>query len=771
MRLGLQRSYFSSATPIVLSYCVVAGLWILLSDRITTLLVADVGTLALVESLKGVLFVAVTGTLLYLLLRAYAKTVRKESLSRERAIKMSHRRLLAFVEEAPVPLAMLDRDMRYLAASRRWKQDLGLGERNVLGRCHYDLFPDIPPRWKEVHRKALAGDVLRKDEDLFVRSNGEEWWLRWEVQPWHTEDGSIGGIMMFSEDISARKLAESELRIAATAFESQQGVFVTDAKARILRVNRMFEKLTGYSADEVVGKTPALLDSGRHGKEFYDELRATLNARHTWRGEIWSRRKDGDIYPQDLSIAAVMDDRRGIASHYVGIFTDLSGSKRAEQAIHHLSFYDELTGLPNRRLLLERLAQDLRTDRRQRTWGAILKIDLDRFSLINDTNSRWAGDIALVEIGRRLTAQAPEGAMVVRLGNDEFAVFLDDLGHDEERAALAARERSRRLMAAIKAPLRIEGATYVCTASVGVRLFIGGDTTADNLLRQAHSALRHARQLGHDSFHFYSQVLQESLEKRVLLESRLSASQAGDFVLHYQPQVGSAGRVTGAEALLRWRRSGGDLIPPGEFIHLAEETGFILQLGRWVLESACRQLRDWTDSPRAGHLTIAVNVSAKQLAQPGFVDEVSDIVRSSGIDPSRLELELTESMLIGDAAEATGKMRALRATGIRFSLDDFGTGFSSLAYLRRMPLDKLKIDQSFVADVHRNAGDAAIVRTIIALGRSLELAVVAEGVEEEAQLSFLAGQGCNSYQGYLFGRPAAPDQFFQALPASGRTLH
>jgi diguanylate cyclase (GGDEF)-like protein/PAS domain S-box-containing protein len=699
-----------------------------------------------------------------------ARQVRERIHAGERAAR-SVRRLQTFIEEAPVPLAMFDGDMRYLASSARWNEAYGLVGQSIVGRSHYEIFPDIPPRWKEVHQRALGGEVVRSDEDLFLRDGGEELWLRWEVKPWHTEDGKVGGIMIFSEDISARKRAERDLRIAATVFESQQGVFVTDAKTRILRVNRVFEEITGYSAQEIVGQTPAILKSDRHGKQFFEQLWTTLQATRTWRGEIWNRRKTGEVYPEDLSIAAVMDERGDVAN-YVGTFDDLSGTKRAEEVIRHLSFYDPLTGLPNRRLLLEELSRELQAgDRENAVYGAILKIDLDSFSLLNDTSSRRAGDIALVEVGTRVRACVPEGSMVVRLANDEFAVLLKDLGAHEQQAALQVRNHARTLMGCIKQPVQFESETRICTACVGARLFLASETNAETLLRQAHAALHQAKHLGPDSFEFYSPRLQAALERRVHIESLLRKAQPKEMVLHYQPQVDRSGDLLGVEALVRWRASGGVLIPPSEFVHVAEESGFILQLGRWILQAACRQIKEWETSAELKNLRVAVNVSAKQLAQPGFVEEVLDAVRAGGADPHHLELELTESMLIGNSGEATEKMRELKAWGIHFSLDDFGTGYSSLAYLRRMPLDKLKIDQSFVADVHRNTGDAAIARTIIALGRSLGLTTIAEGVEEHDQFSFLANEGCSSYQGFLFGRPAEPEQLSRISRATAPTVH
>ncbi|MBU1235432.1 MAG: EAL domain-containing protein [Gammaproteobacteria bacterium] len=682
----------------------------------------------------------------------------------ERALRESQERLRLFVEHAPAALAMFDRDMRYIAVSRRWMENFKLGERDIVGLSHYEVFPDLPEKLKTAHRRGLAGEVIRADEDRFERADGTVHWLRWEMRPWHGADGDVAGILIFSEDISDRKLIESELRISATAFESQLGMIITDHEERILRVNQAFTDISGFDASEAIGKTPRFLKSGQHDADFYREMWEALRSRNFWQGEIWNRHRSGDTVPVLMSISAVLDDA-GQVTHYIGAFSDISRHKRAEEVIHSLSFYDSLTALPNRRLMVERLKEALQADRRG-GYGAVLFIDLDDFSSLNDTRGHEIGDIALAEVAARLRACVPGHDNVARPNSDEFAVILEGLGADADQAAARASDTAERIQAAIRPPMALAGEDYRCTASIGISLFRTGATTVDELMRQSDASMYQVKRLGRDRIHFFDPEMQGALEMRVMLEAALRRAIPDELRLHFQPQVDDDGKLLGAECLLRWQSPENGLIAPGEFIALAEETGLILPIGRWVLETACHQLKRWEANPATRNLLLAVNVSALQFHQPDFVAEVLAAIDATGADPSRLKLELTESMLLENAETVIAKMAALEARGIRFSLDDFGTGFSSLSYLKRLPLAQLKIDQSFVRDVETDPNDAAIVRTVIALGQSLGIGVIAEGVETEGQRDFLAVHGCKQYQGYLFGKPVAVEDFEKAISTS-----
>lgn len=683
------------------------------------------------------------------------------------ALNESRENLRLFIEHAPASLAMFDREMRYLVASRRWLDEHQLGERVIVGRSHYEIFPNIPERWKDVHRRGLAGEVVRADEDRFERPGGAVLWLSWEVRPWYANDGAVGGIVIFCEDVSARKRTERELRIAATAFESQQAMFITDRDHAILRVNQAFTKVTGYGADEVIGRSPAILDAGRHDAEVYREIDEGVACDRYWQGEIWARRRNEESFPALASVSAVVDES-GAVTNYVAAFVDISQRKQAEELIHNLSFYDALTGLPNRRLLLDRLRQTLLASRRKGAYGAVLFVDLDGFRALNDTRGHDIGDQLLTGVAKRIRACVHCEDTVARLGGDDFVVVLDGLGADNDHAATLARQVAERIRAAIRQPIDLAGEEYVCTASIGISLFNDDGSTLDVLMKQADASMFQAKRTGRDMTRFFDAGMQAALEERVRMESWLRKALPDQFELHYQMQVDGSGHIFAAEALIRWQHPERGMIPPMAFIPLAEETGLIVPIGRWVLETACRQLKAWETTPATRHLLLAVNVSARQFQQPDFVEQVSEVLAATGADPANLKLELTESMLVDNVEAVIDKMTALKAKGIRFSLDDFGTGFSSLSYLKRLPLDQLKIDRSFVRDVLRDANDAAIVRTIIALGQSLGLAVIAEGVETEAQRNFLAVHGCGYYQGYFFAKPLPRAQFEERLDLQQR---
>ncbi|NMG27913.1 putative bifunctional diguanylate cyclase/phosphodiesterase [Aromatoleum evansii] len=433
--------------------------------------------------------------------------------------------------------------------------------------------------------------------------------------------------------------------------------------------------------------------------------------------------------------------------------------RHAEEQVHNLSFYDSLTSLPNRRLLFDRLGQSLLGGRRSDTRGAVLFIDLDGFRALNDTRGHEVGDRMLVEIARRIAASVHREDTVARVGSDEFVVVANGLSPERDAAAVAAREIAERIQAVVRQPLDVDGQEVLGSVSVGISMFSGAEGTVDELLKQADASMFEARSRGRGGIHFFDVAMQAALEERVRLEGWLSKALPDQLRLYYQMQVDCSGTIQGAEVLIRWLHPERGMIPPCDFIPLAEETGMILPIGRWVLETACRQLKAWEAVPATRHLRLSVNVSARQFRQDDFVREVLDVVEQTGADPANLKLELTESMVVENIDQVVDKMARLKAMGIQFSLDDFGTGFSSLSCLRRLPLDQLKIDQSFVRDVTENANDAAIVRTIIALGQSLGLEVIAEGVETAEQRNFLAVHGCSNYQGYHFSRPVPLEEF------------
>lgn len=556
---------------------------------------------------------------------------------------------------------------------------------------------------------------------------------------------------------------ENNLRIAATAFESQEGIFITDASANILRVNRAFSKITGYTAAEVIGHNPRRFSSGQHDTEFYRTLWQSLQQTGSWEGEIWNRRKNGELFPEYLTITAVKnpDD---IITNYVATFNDITLSKLAEDEIKNLAFYDPLTSLPNRRLLMDRLNQALASSSRSGQQGALLFIDLDNFKNLNDTLGHAIGDLLLQHVAKRLASCVREGDTVARLGGDEFVVMLEGLSTHPAEAATQAELVGEKILAHLNLPYQLDSHAYYNSPSIGVTLFKNHECALEELMKQADIAMYQSKKAGRNTLRFFDPMMQDTINARAALEDELrSALELGQFHLHYQIQVNQALHAVGAEALIRWIHPEHGLVSPAQFIPLAEETGLILPIGLWVLDQACAQLKAWQQDALTRELILAVNVSAHQFRQVDFVADVIAATHRHNINPGQLKLELTESLLLENVEDTISTMNALKAIGVRFSLDDFGTGYSSLQYLKRLPLDQLKIDQSFVRDLAFDASDKAIVRTIIAMARSLNLKVIAEGVETTEQQYLLRDKGCSHFQGYLFGKPVPIAQFEIAL--------
>jgi len=557
------------------------------------------------------------------------------------------------------------------------------------------------------------------------------------------------------------------LRIAATVFESQEGMIITDANNVILRVNSAFINITGYSALDVVGKSPSFLKSGRHDENFYESMWASLVELGAWEGEVWNRRKSGEVYPERLTITAVKDENHAIVN-YVASFSDITQSKAAADEIEHLAFYDPLTHLPNRRLLRDRLKQSLAYNSRSGHGGALLFIDLDDFKALNDTLGHDKGDLLLQQVAERLLVCVREGDTVARMGGDEFVVMLEDLSHLALDAASQAKAVGGKILKSLNQPYSLASREHHSTPSIGVTLFNDKQSELDELLKQADIAMYQAKKAGRNTMRFFDQAMQDSVMVRATMEADLRGAIGGQeqLQLYYQMQIDSTGCIIGAEALARWKHPLRGMISPAEFIPLAEDTGLILPLGHWVLCTACQQLADWAAKPVTARLCLAVNVSAKQILTPTFVDDVLALVECFKIGPARLKLEITESMLLGNVDDIIDKMNVLKASGIDFSMDDFGTGYSSLQYLKRLPINQLKIDQSFVRDIATDNSDKAIIRTIIAMAITLELDIIAEGVELEEQRKLLLEQGCMRFQGFLFGKPVPIAEFEAQLESN-----
>ncbi len=560
-------------------------------------------------------------------------------------------------------------------------------------------------------------------------------------------------------DITESKLAEARLQESEARFRS-----LTDLSSDWyweIDENFRFTNFVGYrdgksimTRDESLGKTRWELGALNLGADDWDAHRRVLESHQSFR-DLELQRLDADGQPYWVAVSGTpIFDGQGQFRGYRGIGRDISKRKRAEDETQRLAFYDTLTGLPNRRLLMDRLSHAQVTSARSKRYGALLFIDLDNFKDLNDTLGHDVGDLLLEQVALRLVSCLREGDTAARFGGDEFVVMLEDLSESDADAAGQAELVAEKILARLNAPYELVGRQHNSSPSIGITLFSGASLGVDELLKRADVAMYQAKAAGRNTLRFFDPQMQATVLARAALDADLRQGlQREELLLHYQPVVDGYNKIVGYEALLRWRHPGRGLVLPGEFITLAEQSGLILPIGQWVLRSACRQLVAWADQPATRKLSLAVNVSARQFRQADFVSQVQAVLDETGVDPQYLKLELTESVLISDVEDAIRKMGALRERGVRFALDDFGTGYSSLSYLKRLPLDQLKIDQSFVRDVLTDPNDAAIVRTILALAQSMDLQAVAEGVETEGQRQFLLDSGCAVFQGYLFGRP------------------
>ncbi|MBN8436797.1 MAG: EAL domain-containing protein [Candidatus Accumulibacter sp.] len=646
-------------------------------------------------------------------------------------------------------------DYRFIDVNPAFEAITGLARADTVGRCVRELLPNIEPHWIERYGAvALTGDGQQFDD---FSSDLDR---QYRVTVYRPEPQQFAVIV---DDITALRRHEESLRQAATVFEqTRDGVAITDASARIIAVNRAFSKITGYSSEEVVGRNTSLLKSGHHDAAFYAAMWSQLTGKGFWEGEVCNRRKNGEHYPQWLTISAVLNERNEI-ERYIGVFTDISRIRNAEAHAEFIAYHDALTRLPNRSLLNIRYQHALDRARRHDHKLALLILDLDLFRNINDSLGHEFGDRLLVAITERFKSRLRDEDTLARLHGDEFAVLMEDVEVSADAAVVA-----RDLLKALEAPFRIGSAEDIYIgASIGISISPDDGCDPALLMRNADTAVNLAKAQGRKTFCFYTESLTTLALERMRLESSLrKAIELEHLVLHYQPLIEArTGAVIGSEALVRWPDPEQGMIAPMRFIPVAEDCGLIAPLGAWVLLTACRQMKAWLDAGRPLR-TIAVNVSPRQF----FLQDVPELVRQTladtGLDARFLELEITEGILIEHGERAVAILKRLRELGVRLSIDDFGTGYSSLSYLKRFPIDKLKIDRSFVRDITSDANAAEIASTIIAMARSLQLSVLAEGVETPAQLAFLERHGCEYYQGYFFCRPVAAAQFPESCPVT-----
>lgn len=642
----------------------------------------------------------------------------------------------------------------------------------LMGKSIAEVF--VPLQLDALQEKvllALSGQTVEA-ETRGLDLHGEPiLYLLVSMAPEYSADGKIIGCVALMTDVTEKRLTDkklidslAEISELTAALDEHAIVAVTDACGVITRVNDKFCAISQYLRSELIGSTHSIINSKYHSPDFFQNLWRTISRGEVWTGEICNRAKDGSLYWVYTTIVPFIG-AEGIPVQYIAIRADITERKHMEQEAQHLAFFDVLTGLPNRRLLIDRLNQSLASSHRGEQYGSLIFLDLDNFKDVNDTLGHDKGDLLLQEVAHRLTRCVRQSDTVARFGGDEFVILLNGLGGDLKEAPLKAGSIAEKILHILNEDYQIDGNEVVCTPSMGITIFKGLDIKKEELLQQADMALYQAKGQGRNNMCFFDPRLQSNISESAAMGTQLRHAIANqELHLFYQPLVDETLRVTGVEALIRWMHPQRGLVSPVVFIPIAEKSNLILEIGLWVLKTACQQLAQWAHVADRSDWTIAVNVSARQFHHSDFVAQVVGMLKKAGANPERLKLEITESMLLTDLEETIEKMNLLRSFGVRFSLDDFGTGYSSLTYLKRLPLDQLKIDKSFVREIVTNANDAAIARTILSLALTLELGVVAEGVETEGQFDFLRSHGCKAFQGYLFGRPVPVDEL--VLPAN-----
>lgn len=685
------------------------------------------------------------------------------SVNNEKAMALEHaqRRTERVLESITEAFYTLDREWRFTYVNREAELLLRRARGDLLGRVIWEEFSEVIPTvfYREFHRARAENTPLMFEE--FYAAPFTKWF---EVRAYPSEEG----LAVYFRDITIHKEAEQAREEAHARIRQQASLLDKATDAIIVRGmdnciqfwNLGAQRLYGWRAKEVMGRPVDLLYDSMG---FFEEANRALFDTEEWRGEIAQRRKDRSELIVEAHWTLVRDDE-GRPQSVLAINTDITQRKNAEKEIQYLAFYDSLTGLPNRQLLIDRLRQSVASGARNRHTGALLFIDLDNFKLLNDTLGHDLGDLLLQQVAPRLISSVRDTDTVARLGGDEFVIILAaNFSRDHGEAVIQVETICERIRAAFNEPFRLRAYTHHTTPSIGVALFNDQAHTADELLKHADLAMYQAKASGRNAMRFFDPRMQAEMNARAILEADLQKSwERNEFVLHYQPQVDSSG-IVGAEALVRWQHPRRGLLSPAEFIPQAEETGLILPLGASVLEDACHQLAKWSRRSETARLKLSVNISPLQFCQSDFVGQVISVLERTGANPHRLKLELTESMLVQNMDETVAKMMMLKDKGVGFALDDFGVGYSSLYYLKRLPLDWIKIDQSFVRDMLVDSNDATIVRAILLLAKSMGLEVIAEGVETGAQKDFLSAHGCSAYQGYLFSSPLPLDRFEELM--------
>jgi diguanylate cyclase (GGDEF)-like protein/PAS domain S-box-containing protein len=678
--------------------------------------------------------------------------------------------LQSVIDSVPAQIFAFDLKQKVLFANDAMAAFYGHETQDILGK---DASAFLSP--EELEKTAReAADIVKtgrastRERLVHSRSHREPRILLSTNFPLHDLAGKIIGIGGVATDVAAARLAENELAIAATVFESALGVLAVNADFKILKSNSEFSLITGYSAREVIGKTPEMLVPTVLGRSIYLGMLDFLKSEDHWEGELKGQRKNKEIFPLHMSATAVKDSR-GRTTNYVLRIADMTAKKAAAKEMQTLAFNDHLTGLPNRRHLARYLKRGFAASHRSKDMGALLFIDLDNFKLINDSLGHSVGDLLLKQVAMRLKTCVRQGDLVARLGGDEFLIILTRLGREPIEAAVRAEAVGEKILFELNESFYFGSHSHHCGASIGVTIFRESEAELEELLKQADIAMYESKHEGRNRLMFFNPSMEAVIQQRAKIESELrDAIKSDRFEIYYQRQVNRDLKVLGAEALLRWNHPTQGILSPKHFIEIAEDTSLIVPIGQNVLRQVCSQLKAWEKIPETRDLCVAINVSAPRFRGAGFVDEVLGTVQNYGVDPKLIKFELTEGVLLENKDEASERMQLLRKEGFEFALDDFGTGYSSLQYLQKLPIGQLKIDQSFIRDIALDAQDRAIVRTIISMASTLGLECIAEGVETDEQLRLLIEDGCEQFQGYLFDKPQPVEQFEAMLRATAK---
>lgn len=673
------------------------------------------------------------------------------------------RKLSRALEQSPVSVVITDLNGNIEYINPKAEETSGYTKAEVIGSnpriflSDYHSDSDYQQMWQTLHAGQEWQGIFRNQH-----KNGALYWESATISSLRNDANEITHYVAVKDDISAKKQAEDELRMNAAVFETtREGILITDAQSRIISVNPAFTRITGYPLEEVRGKTPNLLRSDKQTDSFYADMWTSLNQHGQWSGEIWNKRKDQSIYPQWLSVS-VIKNAQGKALQYVAVFSDMTQRKQQEHQIRQQANFDALTGLPNRTMLKSELQNTILSAQNNQHCSALLFIDLDRFKAVNDTMGHTVGDTLLQQVAKRLRHEIRDDDIIARFGGDEFVVILQTI-HSTEHATAT----SQRLIDCLREPFDLQAREIYIGASIGISLYPDDSSDADTMLRHADMAMYKAKERGRNQYQFFNAEMRDQVKNRTELEQALRmALQNNEFELYYQPIVNArSGAVEAVESLVRWSHPERGIISPADFIPMAEETGLIQPLGLWVFEHACQQMQEWSERGLT-ELSVSINISSSQRHLGFNATTAQRLIDQTGVDPTKLIIEITESMFLDGSEEAITWLNELKALGVKLAIDDFGTGYSSLSYLKRFPIDKLKIDRAFVSDLPDDEDDASLVKAIIAMSHSMGLTLVAEGVENHAQLDYLKGLDCDLIQGYLYSKPVPAEQ----LPGVIRAL-